>query len=126
METWYRVYSRSTSEDAIQEIEVVKSTDKCVFTKPWHEGGKPDRHLIETSYEKWYRIRDEAVSAIKANKNREDKINAENRLKKAAPQLLEALQDARSRLDELIMGEISKEDLSLLIKINSAIKAATE
>lgn len=65
METWYRVSNSATQESEIQEVrDVVKSNDRFVWIAPFRESRRPLRSLIGSSYECWFKTKEEAINRI--------------------------------------------------------------
>lgn len=131
METWYRVSRWADRESDIKEANnVVKSTEKCLFFAPHREGAKPSRSNISSNYENWFKTREEAEnrlnSLIASKKNHAD----QERIKRAAPQLLEALQEITEMYCAMInsgdCGNWNPEEDKEVTKARAAIKAATE
>ena len=130
MQTWYRVTAWDKKEaDLTIRNDVVRSSDKCIWFAPRREGDKSQRTRISSRYEKWFHSKDDAIAEIdRKNKVRNAKEMKE-KIRDAAPQLLEALQSVREFVD-IYTDDNAFDDTAwakrLLIKIDAAIKAATE
>lgn len=122
METWYLVTKFATKIESIEDVAVEKSTEKCVYVQ--YKIGKPIKRLIESTYETYYKSKDEAISVVNARIKRLKQQAAKEKLERAAPQLLEALQYilkcGRGSSGRIILETEDEE------KIIAAIKAATE
>jgi hypothetical protein len=84
---WFRV---SEYGGAIKEREFIRETDKMLVFAGWN--GKESRTPKASSYEVWYPEREEAEAVLAAIKARREATAAAERVRRAAPELLEALE----------------------------------
>lgn len=96
MEVLYKVTRWDRNEKDISEIHITRQTDKTV----WFMHGETEiKELKKSNYYRYFSTKDEAVSLIKLMNESEKARKDDERIKDAAPELLEALEAAKSKIE---------------------------
>lgn len=86
--TWWHasIYSRHP-----EPIEVIRATEKCIYTKDLFSKKKERRRNIEASWEKYFPCFEDAQAYLDSIKNDASQKEKQEQIRKAAPELLDAL-----------------------------------
>lgn len=121
---WFKVNNYGSVPE---EREFVRETEKCLF---WlSRGGGEVRQLKWTDYARWFPTREEAEALVAEREVKRDRQRFANRVRDAAPEIMEALEAAEKHFgpfaDITINGQHDPEDVRVVALIRAAISKAT-